>query len=40
MIYFLQPDRIARHLDRSSARYTAWTELDAWAIFIRAAVVP
>jgi len=37
--FFTQFGRIARRLDRSAARYTAWAELAACVIFIRAGFV-
>jgi hypothetical protein len=38
--FFTQFGRIARRLDRSVARYTAWAELAACVIFIRTGFVP
>ena len=38
--FFMQCGRIARRLDRSVAHYSAWAELAACVIFIRAGFVP
>lgn len=38
--FFTQFGRLARRLDRSASRYTAWAELAACVIFIRAGFVP